>query len=214
MIDRTATPPPAVRDALPEQGACESVAMGLAREAAAGDIRATRQLLELVGPRLAAVARVVLGPAHPDADDALQQSLIAFVQALPNFRGECEPTRFAARIAVRTALAERKRARARQVRHDDLVDPDAISTWAEAVPVTDMAERRGMLVRQLLETLPEEQAESLALRVVLGWTLDEVAGAMGVPVNTVRSRVRLAKEAMRRRIKADPVLCEILGAEE
>jgi RNA polymerase sigma-70 factor (ECF subfamily) len=33
---------------------------------------------------------------------------------------------------------------------------------------------------------------------------------MGVPLNTVRSRVRLAKEALRRRIDADPALREIL----
>jgi RNA polymerase sigma-70 factor (ECF subfamily) len=192
----------------------ESAPMALARAASAGDARATRQLLELVGPRLSAVTRVVLGPAHPDADDALQQSLIAFVQALPSFRGDCEPARFAARIAVRTALAARRRAVARQVRHDDLVDPDALPDWPEASAATAMAERRGALVRELLEGLPEEQAESLALRVVLGWTLDEVASAMGVPVNTVRSRVRLAKEAMRRRIQADPVLREMLGGGE
>jgi RNA polymerase sigma-70 factor (ECF subfamily) len=187
--------------------------MGLARAASGGDARATRQLLTLVGPRLSAVVRVVLGPDHPDRDDVFQQSLIAFVQALPSFRGECEPTRFAARIAVRTAVAARKRAKAQHVRHDDLVDPDAIPTWSEATAATAMAETRGVLMRELLESLPEAQAESLALRVVLGWTLEEVAVAMGVPMNTVRSRVRLAKEALRRRIDADPALREMLGGD-
>jgi RNA polymerase sigma-70 factor (ECF subfamily) len=47
---------------------------------------------------------------------------------------------------------------------------------------------------------------------VLGWSLEEVASATGVPVNTVRSRVRLAKEALRRRIEALPHLAVELEA--
>jgi RNA polymerase sigma-70 factor (ECF subfamily) len=36
-----------------------------------------------------------------------------------------------------------------------------------------------------------------------------VARASGAPVNTVRSRVRLAKEALRARIAAQPALSEL-----
>ena len=48
------------------------------------------------------------------------------------------------------------------------------------------------------------------MRVVLGWSLEEIAAHTQVPVNTVRSRLRLAKEAMRRRIEADAALVEAL----
>jgi RNA polymerase sigma factor (sigma-70 family) len=73
----------------------------------------------------------------------------------------------------------------------------------------DLGSRRRDLLRELLEDLPEEQAEALTLRVVMGWSLDEVARASGAPVNTVRSRVRLAKEALRARIAAHPALAEL-----
>jgi RNA polymerase sigma-70 factor (ECF subfamily) len=43
--------------------------------------------------------------------------------------------------------------------------------------------------------------------------MQEVADATGAPINTVRSRVRLAKEALRRRIEEDPTLAELLGGE-
>jgi RNA polymerase sigma-70 factor (ECF subfamily) len=43
--------------------------------------------------------------------------------------------------------------------------------------------------------------------------MQEVADATGAPVNTVRSRLRLAKEALRRRIEEDPALIEVLGEE-
>jgi RNA polymerase sigma-70 factor (ECF subfamily) len=67
------------------------------------------------------------------------------------------------------------------------------------------------LLRDLLGELPREQMETLALRTLLGCSLEETALSTGVPVNTVRSRVRLAKERLRHRIEADPGLMESLG---
>ena len=42
------------------------------------------------------------------------------------------------------------------------------------------------------------------MRVMLGWSREEIAEYTKAPVNTVRSRMRLAKEALKRRIEADP----------
>jgi len=151
----------------------------------------------------------MLGSTNADVDDVVQQSLIGLVQALPSFRGECTLGHFASRIVARTALAFRRRATLRADRRDDELEPDAFPvnpTQHDAVE----AERRRGLVRELIQTLPEEQAETLALRVVLGFSLDEVAEATGVPLNTVRSRVRLAKTALKRRIEADPMLTAAL----
>jgi RNA polymerase sigma-70 factor (ECF subfamily) len=61
-----------------------------------------------------------------------------------------------------------------------------------------------------LADLPSEQAEALAMRVVLGWSLKEIAVYGSVPLNTVRSRLRLAKEALRRRIELAPHLASAL----
>src|SRR5580698_8913525 len=153
-------------------------AMMLARAAARGAVLATRRLLEMVAPRMGGVVRVVLAVGHPDAEDVLQQALIAFVQALPGFRGECEPPHFASRVAVLTAMAARRRWRNQRARHDDLVDPDAMPASSGPFRVNaPFAERRKEIIRGLLEQLPEEQAEALALRAVLGWTLDEISAA-------------------------------------
>jgi RNA polymerase sigma-70 factor (ECF subfamily) len=187
-----------------------SAAIDLARTAAGGDVHATRQLLELVAPRVVRVVRAVMGPRHPEVDDAAQLSLIGFIQALPSFRGECDPALFAARIAVRTASAARRRARARRSCHDDSVDLETM----EAPPSELAGTRRRGLIRGLLDLLPEEQAEALALRIMLGWSLKEIATATGAPLNTVRSRLRLAKEALRERISEDPVLAEALDPTE
>jgi RNA polymerase sigma-70 factor (ECF subfamily) len=65
----------------------------------------------------------------------------------------------------------------------------------------------------MLAELPAGQGETLALRVVLGSSIKEIAEATQVPVNTVRSRLRLAKEALRKRIEEDPTLAAELEVE-
>jgi RNA polymerase sigma-70 factor (ECF subfamily) len=156
------------------------------------------------------VTQAVLGGAHPDVEDVMQQSLIALVQALPSFRGECEPIHYASRIAARIAIATRKRARVARDRRDDAVEIDALSSREGHPQDATNATRRKEAVLQLLSEIPEEQAESMALRFVLGWSLEEISRAMTTPVNTVRSRLRLAKEALRRKIEEEPALAELL----
>ena len=65
----------------------------------------------------------------------------------------------------------------------------------------------------MLADLPSAQAEALVLRSVLGYSFEELAAATGSPVNTVRSRIRLAKEALRRRIETDARFFELLEPE-
>jgi len=190
-----------------------SAAVELARAAAAGDVAATRRLLEAVAPRMTRVVHAVLGARHPDADDVVQQSLIALVQALPGFRGECEPVQYGSRIAVRTAVAARKRVRTLDSRRDDDVDADALVSSRQLPSDAMRATRRKEIIRELLAEIPDEQAESMALRFVLGWSLEEVAQATRAPVNTVRSRLRIAKQALKKRIEANPAFAEELGLE-
>ncbi len=184
--------------------------MALARLAATGDSVATGKLLRALAPRLHRVVRAVLGGTHPDLDDALQQSLIGFVHALPAFRGDCDPLGYATIIAVRTAVTARKRAHLEHARRGDPVEADSMPGHRSS-PSDDVdSQRRKDLLRDLLADLPSEQAEALAMRVVLGWSLKEIAVYGSVPLNTVRSRLRLAKEALRRRIELVPHLVDAL----
>src|SRR5262249_43420827 len=150
-----------------------------------------------------------LGRAHPDGEDMVQESLLGFVRALDSFRGECSVVHYARRIALWRVLEEQKRRQA-QKRAPELAaqrDPDRGAVDARA-PEGTLAARRREQLRALLSTLRPEQAEALALRHVLDYSVEEIAGATGVPANTVRSRLRLAKEALRARIAANPLLSE------
>lgn len=203
-----------VENAGDEPQAAMSAAKERARAAGQGDTTAMRELLHELAPRIERVVRAVLGRAHQDAEDVVQQAMLGFVQALPSFRCECEPIHFASRVAARTAIAAARRSRASRARHEDGVDLDTFMSSSPA-PLADAERGRRMAALQdALSRIPVEQAETLALRIVLGWSLSEVAEATGVPLNTVRSRLRLAKNALRSVIDADPTAHEELGGDD
>lgn len=187
-----------------------SPAMELARASARGNARATHALLAALTPRVQRVVKAILGGGHPELEDVVQVALMAFVEALPSFRCECEPTHFASRIAARTAIAAARRARTARDRRDEGVDVDALSSVDRAPLDAAVQQRRVEVLRELMTKIAPEQAETVALRIVLGWSLPEVAEATCAPLNTVRSRLRLAKTALRAMIEADPLLAEEL----
>src|SRR5712671_5806701 len=88
----------------PAQGRPDDPLRALAAAAAAGDREAQRTLLVAVGPSL---LRSVLGNAHPDVEDTLQDAMVAVHLALAGFRGECTTLHFACRVAVQTSMNAR-----------------------------------------------------------------------------------------------------------
>ena len=157
-------------------------------------------------------ARRVLARSTPDIEDVVQEAMEAFIAALPAFRGECTVLHFARRVAVLTALANRRRLDLRAQWTADVADgspPEAVAPGPSPADTMLLRGRREALGR-LLDDLPTSQAEALVLHVALGFTVEEVAAAVGRSVETVRSRLRLAKQAVRDRIEASPALGEIL----
>jgi RNA polymerase sigma factor (sigma-70 family) len=57
---------------------------------------------------------------------------------------------------------------------------------------------RAEVMRDLIRRLRPVQAETLVMRVVLGFTVEEIALATDVSVNTVKTRLRLGKKALRK----------------
>jgi RNA polymerase sigma factor (sigma-70 family) len=184
----------------------EEEALSLCRLAVAGDMKATASLLRLVAPAVARTVRLVLGPTRPEQEDVVQQSLLAFVQALPGFRGDCHPAGFASRIAVNLALSARRRQSERRL---SFVDPmeltDHAPLWRGDATDDELATYRWRFLHDLLVRLPAEQAEVISLHIIVGHSLPEVAAATATPLNTVKSRLRLAKEALRRHLEGDHV---------
>jgi RNA polymerase sigma factor (sigma-70 family) len=184
----------------------------LAAAVARGDREAVRTFVMATGGMVRSGVRMVLGGG--DVEDVTQDAMIELLRALPRFRGECTVAQFAARVAVLTAMAARRRRRTQErwIARDACQDDAA---GAETTPHAEAeAERRRAAVRRLLDELPEAIAEAMALYFVLGHTVQEIAAATNAPVGTVSSRLRIGKERLRRRLAADAALSEELGAPE
>jgi RNA polymerase sigma-70 factor (ECF subfamily) len=118
---------------------------------------------------------------------------------------------FAQRVALLTALAARRKATARSKYIAD-TDGDSEGTSGADTPQSILlAKRRREVLLKLLDELPEATAEALALHFVLGMTIDEIASAANAPVNTIWSRLRLGKQALRRKLETDASAAAVLA---
>jgi RNA polymerase sigma-70 factor (ECF subfamily) len=151
-----------------------------------------RRFLEAIVPSLRSICRKTLGDGHADLEDTLQECLVAVLHALPKFRRESPVIHYVNRIAVRIAISARRRRRGREKRLQALAaEPVAHS----ATPTADL-----FLLRSIVDELPAVQAEAIILRMILGYSLEEMAVHMQVPLNTAKSRLRVAKEVLRARL--------------
>ena len=184
----------------------------LTRAAIAGDEAATRRLLQHISPYVLRVVRAVLGARHGETEDVLQDVLLNFLRALPGFRGEAAVTTFVSSIAFRRAVETKRRSRDVSRWLSEFQELSQATSAGPSPPSEEALNNlRRELLAQLLSELPKPQAETLVLRLVSGFSIEQIAEATGCPANTVRSRLRLGKDALRNRIDADPRLRAYLG---
>jgi RNA polymerase sigma-70 factor (ECF subfamily) len=189
--------------------------LGLARAAANRDsVAASTLVLQVAGSMLGTV-RQVLGSGHPDIEDVAQEAVIAFLGSLEQFRGECSTQSYAQRVALFTALAARRRLVARRRLIDADQSAEVLAAPSRSSPLAEtVAAQRREVVAKVLDSLPDVIAEALALHFILGYTVDEIAVACCAPPNTVWSRLRLGKQALRRTLQRNAKLGELFGGEE
>jgi len=157
--------------------------------AASGDRAAAETLCKELLPRVRNLVRyLVRGDSH--VDDIAQEALIAVLRGLGSYRGDGKFESWVDRIVARTTFAALRRLRAEtQPGASDVADRED-----EAAPST-FALRRELAAA--LDKLPAEQRESLVLHFAVGMTVPEIAEAIAAPFETVRSRLRLGKAALR-----------------
>jgi RNA polymerase sigma-70 factor (ECF subfamily) len=144
-----------------------------------------------------------------DADDCVQEALVAITHALPTFRGDSTILHFCVRIAIRCAMNSRRRSRFHQASRNRVAQLEIPLIAPNAGAGEALDPRRLALLRALLDRLPPRQAETFSMHAVLDYSPSEIASLTGASVNTVRSRIRLARKAMQRHIQADSTLSEL-----
>ena len=158
-----------------------------------GDANAIEELLRRHQGRVYGLAYRILGN-RADAADASQEVFILLLRKLRSFRQEAAFTTWLHRLTVNACYdLSRKRARAPQpVEHVDRPEADAIA-GAEARVVVEAGMRQ----------LAVEHRTALVLRELYGLSYEEIAGATGVAVGTVKSRIARARAALAQHLGPD-----------
>lgn len=133
----------------------------------------------------------------PDASDLAQDVMLKAIAGLPGFRGDADAGTWLFRIAVnawknRVASAP-ERWRKSLAPLDGFLDVPA----GESPPDREMENREEAvaLERALAGVAPEDRA-ALVLRELEDKSYEEIAGILGVPVGTVKSRLHRARAAL------------------
>ncbi|MEV8611154.1 sigma-70 family RNA polymerase sigma factor [Amycolatopsis sp. NPDC051373] len=151
----------------------------LVAAAVAGDRAAVAELVKFLRPFVLRYCRGRLGMRGADggAEDCAQEVLLAVLVELPRYRYETDSfLPFVFGIAGHKVADEfRRRSRNRADPVADAGDED--SPGPDEFAQTDSR----LQIEELLGHLPPEQRELLTLRVVLGYSAEETAAALGLP---------------------------------
>ncbi len=154
--------------------------------AAAGDRRALEELVAEILPRVRNLVRyLVRGDA--EAEDIAQEAMVAIVRGLPGHRGEGTLRSWSDRVAIRATFGCLRRVRRARAQLDGGADLEAVP-HPDAPPDEYIARRRAVA---LLDRIPDEQRHALVLHHVLGMSVPDISADLGVPLETVRSRLRI-----------------------
>ena len=137
-----------------------------------------------------------LGVRDSQLEDALQDVFVVVQRKLPAFEARAELRTWLYAIALRIARKYKDRARREPTsleaaREQDPELPHAPDESGDAA----IGSERLALARRALSALDDDKREVFVLARVEQMSAPEIAGVLGIPLNTVYSRLRIARLA-------------------
>jgi RNA polymerase sigma-70 factor, ECF subfamily len=140
------------------------------------------------------------------AEDLLQEAFMRVIKGAEAYKRHAKFTTWLYTIARNLCVDQTRRRKHRK--HASLDAPldasDESGTLLDVIPSNEMASDRKSVNKQLhqtmhraIEALSEEQREVFLMRELLDMPFRQIADVVGVPENTVKSRMRYALEKLR-----------------
>jgi RNA polymerase sigma-70 factor (ECF subfamily) len=161
----------------------------LLRDGRAGDRLALERLLAGHEHPLLALCHGILGHAE-DAEDAVQETFLRALRALPSFRGEAAFRTWLFRIAVNVCLSWKSSRRSTV-----LWDEEQAPTLPHTASPEATALRR-LQIREALSHLLPRQRALLLLKEREGWSVAEIAEGLRWSERQVRYELSKARRAL------------------
>jgi RNA polymerase sigma-70 factor (ECF subfamily) len=139
------------------------------------------------------VAAIVIGMlGHcTEAEDIGQETFIRFYKSLNKFRGESSISTYLTRIAINLSLNEIKR-RQRRRKYFSNTSEEGMDNIPENTTSKNRKETKE-IVNQGIQKLEPKFRTVLVSRLILGYTTQETAKLLKLPVGTVLSRLTRAQ---------------------
>lgn len=164
---------------------------------AAGDRAALGTLYDMLGGSLLGLAARFLGDSR-EAEDLVQDVLLEVWKHAGTYDPKRSNVRSWIVMRLRSRAIDRRRSlAAKHLPTEPSAFDGAADTEADASIAPDF--RR---IRDALGRLPEAQRKAIELAWMGGYTSSEIAELEGVPIGTVKSRVRFAMAALREALGA------------
>jgi len=171
----------------------------------AGENAAFEELTVLAAGRMLSIARRMM-PNEADAEEAVQDAFLNAFRALPKFDGRAKLTTWLHQITVNACLMKLRAKRRRPERSiEDLLpafvadghQKNPAGAWSDEAPRNLESSEFREIVKLKLEELPEQYRAVLVLRDVEGLDTEETATVLGVTLDTVRTRLHRARQALK-----------------
>jgi len=160
----------------------------LLQRALAGETAALDRLLSPCQPALYALCRNMLGHAE-DAEDAVQETYLRAIRALPQFRRDANVHSWLFRIAVNVCL-NRKRDRGKTVPLETAPDQAITQVSPETATLAQIE------IDQALAVLSLRQRTVFLLREQQGWSVPEIAEALHCTHRRINNELYQTRRAL------------------
>jgi len=165
-----------------------------------GDVRAFDVLVARHRPAVTALARYACG--HDLADDVAQAAFLSLWQHRTKYHADRGSPRSWLLSIVRNRGIDHLRSRASRQRHTVTMDPHGWTLGSEvatAEPADALVERAeaGAAIQAMLDQLPPAQRSVIELAYFDGLSQQEIADRLGIPLGTVKGRLRLGLGKLR-----------------
>jgi len=139
-----------------------------------------------------------LGVREGDVADCVQEVFVVVHRKLHEFEGRSKMTSWLFGICMRVASDHRRSAVVRrEIATDDEALTSRVDPTADVAADVERREKRALL-EAILDEMPDEQRIVFALFELEAMSGNAIAELLDVPVGTVRSRLRLARETFHR----------------
>jgi RNA polymerase sigma-70 factor (ECF subfamily) len=175
--------------ALQYEGLTEEELMKLYQD---GDLDALGAMAILLLPKLAAIARGRFSDKNL-ADEALQEFWIKIIIKADSFKHDSKVLTWAYQIVNNTYLDLIRRESKRSYLYDDISNLDESEAQKSSFAEQSTNE---ITIKTALLKIPKDQAEAVALVWLDGYSIEDSAKILGIPANTVKSRISRGKAAL------------------